>query len=79
MIKVTNTLFSHTINIIPPGSCTIHPGNTQYNQHAQVTSLSDTILCGSTSYIVNVYNIVYDSDGNICGYNATINGEYCSW
>jgi hypothetical protein len=76
MIKVS---FNSISIAHPDPSCDSEPGTTTFNEHGEVKSFTTTVTCGSTSYFIRVFNIAYDSAGDIRSYDATVNGHSCHW
>jgi hypothetical protein len=76
MIKASFNVISIAF---PDPSCDSEPGTTTFNEHGQMKSFTTVVTCGSTIYSIRVYNITYDSAGDVCSYDATVNGQSCHW
>ena len=76
MIHIDN----YGISVIHPDtSCTSEWVKTDFNRYGQVTAFYVNVYCGSKSYIVKIFNVRYDPNGNPQSYDATVNDQDCHW
>jgi hypothetical protein len=51
--------------------------NVVLSETNQLISFNFNISCGGKTYSGKVYNIVYEPDGDVRSYDATVNGHNC--